>query len=158
VFAAVTIIPRLQERFANSASRLGSWAAPVNNGISVEGLAGQFLLGMALGIAWSPCVGPTLGAASVLAAQEHALPQIALTMLAFGVGASLPLIALGNLSHQLALRWRGSLLRIGTREKAALGPVAGLVGLLIVTGLDRPFEAVLVNASPEWLTQLTTRF
>jgi cytochrome c-type biogenesis protein len=40
----------------------------------------------------------------------------------------------------------------------AFGAVAGLIGVLIVTGLDRPIEAFLVNASPLWLTQLTTRF
>jgi cytochrome c-type biogenesis protein len=35
---------------------------------------------------WSPCVGPTLGAASILAAKGETLGQVALTMIAFGVG------------------------------------------------------------------------
>jgi hypothetical protein len=33
-----------------------------------------------------------------------------------------------------------------------------LIGLAILTGLDRPFEAFLVAASPDWLTRLSTRF
>ena len=53
-------------------------------------VAGQFGLGLLLGAVWSPCVGPTLGAASVLAAKGEDLLQVALTMLAFGVGAALP--------------------------------------------------------------------
>ena len=28
----------------------------------------------------------------------------------------------------------------------------------IVTGIDRPIETALVNASPQWLTDLTTRY
>jgi cytochrome c biogenesis protein CcdA len=155
---AVMLVPRLQERFALTAGRFGSWIGPVTDHFSVEGLRGQFLLGLTLGIVWSPCVGPTLGAASVLAAQGRELVQVGITMLAFGLGASLPLVGLGVVSRQLASRWRGSLLLMGRRGKAALGTIAGLAGLLIITGLDRPFEALLVNASPEWLTQLTTRF
>ncbi|HVB81540.1 MAG TPA: cytochrome c biogenesis CcdA family protein [Candidatus Binataceae bacterium] len=157
-FGLVMLLPRLQDRYALTAGRFSAWIGPVTNRFAVEGLRGQFLLGLTLGIVWSPCVGPTLGAASVLAAQGRELAQVALTMLAFGVGASLPLIGLGVVSRHFASRWRGSLLVMGQQGKAALGTIAGLAGLLIITGLDRPFEALLVNASPEWLVQLTTRF
>ena len=42
-----------------------------------------------------PLVGPTLGAASVLAAQGKDLGPVAVTMIAFGIGAAAPLIVLG---------------------------------------------------------------
>jgi cytochrome c-type biogenesis protein len=143
--------------FALSAG-FSAWIGPLTDHFSVEGLRSQFLLGLTLGIVWSPCVGPTLGAASVLAAQGRELVQVALTTAAFGVGASLPLIGLGVVSRQITSRWRGSLLVMGQRGKTALGTIAGVAGLLIIADLDRPFETFLVNASPEWLTQLTTRF
>ncbi|MGD9711395.1 MAG: cytochrome c biogenesis CcdA family protein, partial [Thermomicrobiales bacterium] len=126
--------------------------------ILAKGLFGQFILGLTLGIVWSPCVGPTLGAASLLAAQGRELAQVSVTMLAFGLGASLPLIGLGVASRRMLVRSRGSLAVIGQGGKAVLGGVACLVGLFILTGLDRPFEAFLVNASPAWLTQLTSQF
>jgi cytochrome c-type biogenesis protein len=157
-FGAVMLVPWLQERFALTAGRFSAWIGPLTDYFSVEGLRGQFLLGLTLGIVWGPCVGPTLGAASVLAAQGRELVQVALTMAAFGVGASLPLIGLGVVSRQITSRWRGSLLVMGQRGKIALGTIAGVAGLLIIADLDRPFETFLVNASPEWLTQLTTRF
>ena len=47
-------------------------------------------MGVLLGAVWSPCVGPTLGAASLLAAQGRDLGQVALTMFVFGLGAALP--------------------------------------------------------------------
>jgi cytochrome c biogenesis protein CcdA len=156
-FGSVMAVPRLQDHFALTADRFSSWIGPVGERISLEGLRGQFLLGLALGIVWSPCVGPTLGAASILAAQGRELVQVGITMLAFGLGASLPLIALGVVSRQVAAQWRSSLLIVGGQGKAVLGTFAGLVGLLIITGLDRPIETILVNASPAWLTELTTR-
>ena len=33
-----------------------------------------------------------------------------------------------------------------------------LIGASIVTGTDRQIETALVEASPQWLTELTTRF
>lgn len=157
-FAFVLLVPAAEERFALA---VGGFSAAVDGAtrrFALEGARGQFLLGVALGVAWSPCVGPTLGAASLLAAQGRDLGQVATTMLAFALGASLPLAGLGILSQKLATRWRGALRTAGRRGRLALGAVAGTIGVLIVTGLDRPLEAFLVNVSPLWLTQLTTRF
>ena len=39
-----------------------------------------------------------------------------------------------------------------------MGVLLLAVGVLILTGLDKRIEAALVEASPEWLTALTTRF
>ena len=93
-----------------------------------EVLAGQFGLGLLLGAVWSPCVGPTLGAASVLAAKGENLPQVALTMLAFGVGAALPLLLLGILLRRALMRWRSRLLEGGKAGKTALGLILSLSG------------------------------
>src|SRR5262249_29401695 len=118
----------------------------------------QFSLGLLLGAVWSPCVGPTLGAASVLAAQGKDLAQVALVMLIFGIGAALPLLLLGTLSRAAMQRWRSRLMEAGKGGKMLLGGLLVAVGLLIVTGLDKRLEARTVDASPAWLTQLTTKF
>jgi cytochrome c-type biogenesis protein len=111
-----------------------------------------------LGAGWSPCVGPTLGAASLLAARGTNLTQVTVTMLVFGLGAAGPLLVIGVLSREVLVRHRERLLATGTTLKAALGVLLALVGIAIVTGVDRPIEASLVEASPQWLTVLTTRF
>jgi hypothetical protein len=46
----------------------------------------------------------------------------------------------------------------GKGGKAVLGGLLIAVGLLVATGLDKTLETILVGASPDWLTQLTTRF
>ena len=55
-------------------------------------------------------------------------------------------------------RWRGRLLSGGKRAKAALGLLMIALGLMIVTGADRTLETALLDHSPQWLTDLTTRF
>ena len=47
----------------------------------IGGLWGQAVIGLVLGAIWSPCVGPTLGAASVLAAQGRDLGAVAAVMM-----------------------------------------------------------------------------
>jgi cytochrome c biogenesis protein CcdA len=103
-------------------------------------------------------VGPTLGAASILAAKGEDLGQVALTMLAFGVGAALPLMVLGFVSREAMMRWRGRLMEAGKGGKMLLGVLLVAVGLLVATGADKKVEAFLVEASPDWLTDLTTRY
>ena len=80
---------------------------------------------------WSPCVGPTLGAASILAAEGENLGQVALTMVAFGVGAALPLIRFGLLSRETFSRWRGWLMEAGKGGKVLLGGFLIVIGLMV---------------------------
>jgi cytochrome c biogenesis protein CcdA len=99
-----------------------------------------------------------LGAASVLASQGKDLTQVTLVMLAFGAGAALPLLLLGMLSREALLRWRSRLMEAGKGGKMLLGGLLVVLGLVIATGVDRRLETLLVEASPDWLTELTTRF
>jgi cytochrome c biogenesis protein CcdA len=148
----------LQERFSAAAGPLSDAIDSAFRGYPAAGAMGQFGLGLVLGAVWSPCVGPTLGAASVLAARGENLQHVAGTMAAFGLGAALPLLLLGALSRRLMSSWRDSLLGVGKGVKQALGVLLIVLGALIVVGVDKNLEAGLVAASPAWLTRLTTRF
>jgi cytochrome c-type biogenesis protein len=154
----ILLVPQLQTQIATAASPISGWTEERFGGIETGGLSGQFALGLLLGAVWSPCVGPTLGAASVLAAQGQDLAQVALVMLAFGLGAALPLALLGLLSRDTLMRWRGRLLDAGKGGKLVLGGLLVVVGVMILSGLDKRVEAALVEASPAWLTEITTRF
>jgi len=154
----VLLVPRLQEQFALAAAPVSNWAGGYTDNFTPGSLAGQFGLGLLLGAVWSPCVGPTLGAASVLAARGEDLAQVALTMLVFGIGAALPLMLLGFVSREAMMRWRGRLMETGSVGKTLLGVLLVAVGLLVAINLDKRLETVLVDASPAWLTELTTKF
>lgn len=158
VIGLVLIVPQFQARAALAAGPLANWADQRFGGIAGRGLGGQVGVGMLLGIVWTPCVGPTLGAVSVLAAQGRDLGQVALTMTVFAAGAALPLVLFGLVSRQALIAWRGRLLSVGSGAKIALGIVLVATGLLILTGLDKPLQTFLLDLAPEWLSDLTTRF
>jgi len=154
----VLLVPRFQTQFALAAGPVSNWTEQRFGGFSGNGLGGQFSVGLLLGAVWSPCVGPTLGAASLLAAQGSNLGYVALAMLAFGLGAALPLLLLGLLSRETLMRWRERLRAAGKSGKIAMGVILVATGFLVLTGLDKVLEARLVDLSPAWLTELTTRY
>ncbi len=153
----VLMVPVAQTRLAVAAGPVSNWTESRFGGFSTSGLLGQFGVGVLLWAVWSPCVGPTLGAASLLASQGHDLGAVALTMLLFGLGAALPLLLLGTLSREVLMRWRDRMMGLGKGLKAALGLILVATGLMIATGYDKVAETTLVNISPAWLTNLTTR-
>jgi len=152
------LVPGLGAQAAAAGGPVSNWVEEQFGGFAAHGLGGHFLLGLLLGAVWSPCVGPTLGAASILAAKGENLGEVALTMVAFGIGAAIPLIAIGLLSREALSRWRGRLMEAGKGGKVLLGGVLVAIGLLVATGLDKRLETFLVDASPAWLTRLTTQF
>ena len=158
VLGAILLVPSWQERLATAGGPVSAWADRHFAGFASSGLAGQLAIGLLLGAVWSPCVGPTLGAASLLASQGHDLPQVALTMVIFGIGAALPLVLLGLMSRAALMRVRANLMSAGKLGKGLLGAAFIVIGVAIVSGADRRAEAALVNASPQWLTDLTTSF
>jgi cytochrome c biogenesis protein CcdA len=157
-FGLVLLVPKLQDLFAGVTSAIGNSGNRALARITVDGLAGQFLVGALLGVVWSPCVGPTLGAATTLASQGKNLGQISSLMLIFGIGAAAPLILLGSLSRISLRQARGRLLIAAKYGKGALGFLMLSLGALIATGLEKPVEAWVLDRSPAWLVAVTTRF
>jgi len=156
LFGAVMLVPPLQRAFARVTAQLGNKGQQALGSVRGEGGLSQFLIGLLLGLVWSPCVGPTLGAATTLAAQGRNLAQIALLMLLFGFGAGLPLLVLSSVSGAAMTKARGTLVSIGGAAKSVLGLCFVVIGVLVLSGLDRRFEALVLSISPDWLTRLTT--
>ncbi|ROH86340.1 cytochrome c biogenesis protein CcdA [Pseudomethylobacillus aquaticus] len=158
LFGVVLLSSHLQHYFSRLTAGLGNSGNNLLYRLSGDTLAGQFLLGCVLGLVWSPCVGPTLGAAITLASQGESLLHVTLVMAMFGMGAGLPLIALGLLSRQAMLRLRGKLMQAGKVGKQVMGIALLVVGLLILTGFDKSIESGLLDILPTWMTEITTRF
>lgn len=157
-FGAILLSATLQERFAVAASGFSNSGQSLLNRISTDSLAGQFMLGLILGVVWSPCVGPTLGAAITLASQGQSLSHITLVMALFGIGAGIPLILLGLLSRQAMMRFGNRLLLAGQTGKKVLGVLLLLVGIMIIMGWDKQLESLALDLLPEWLINFSVRF
>lgn len=157
LFGLVLLSGSLQARFATATAGLSSLGNYTLTQVDTHGLRGQFLLGALLGLVWSPCIGPTLGVAITLASQGEQLAQVSLVMALFGLGAGLPLAALGLVSREALLRTRSRLLAVGSVGKKALGATMLALGLLILTGTDKVLERWALELMPHWLSEIGTR-
>lgn len=147
-----------QRRFASATAGIAAAGDRLLARFRLDGIRGQFVIGLVLGVVWIPCVGPTLGAAVALASQAAKLPEVASLMGVFGIGAALPVLGLAYASRASLPASRLALLRVGRVGKALLGAALLAVAAMVLLGLDKRAEAWLVDRSPAWLTQLTTRF
>ena len=158
IIALVLLSERLQAIFASLTSGVSSFGHGLLSRVTLDGLTGQFLIGILLGLVWSPCVGPTLGAAVTLASQGKELGNVIFIMLIFGLGAGLPLALIGYASKKAVGHLKGKLGNIGKIGKKLLGLFFLIMGVLIISGSDKNLEAFLLQHSPSWLTTLTTSF
>ncbi|MDZ3830724.1 MAG: cytochrome c biogenesis CcdA family protein [Sphingopyxis sp.] len=162
LFGLVLLVPAAQRAMTRLLAPLATLAdAQVDRRFGprpAQGLGGQFALGALLGAVWSPCVGPTLGAALLLASQGQHLGQAAAVMLLFGIGIAMPLVAIGMAGGRALQRMRGGLGRSAMLGKLLLGGGMLVAGLLVVTGWDKLIEIWFVENGPEWANALSTRF
>lgn len=156
VVGLVLMVPAIQRRFVVAAGGISGRGQTLLQGLRYGGSSGQFVIGLTLGAVWSPCVGPTLGAAIALAARGKNLADVALLMAIYGFGAATPMLLLGSVSRAAAARLRGRLSSFGRAGKYVLGAVLCTLGILALSGLDKTLEAAMTERSPAWLIDLTT--
>lgn len=157
-FGALFMVPMLQRALVRLLTPLTARASDTANGMRADSTLGQGLLGLLLGVVWSPCVGPTLGAAVTLAASGHTALQALGTMFAFGVGAAIPMGLLAYGSRAAMGSKRNAMAQVGLWGKRIMGLGLVLVGTMVLTGVDHMVETVLTQHMPLWLVDLTTRY
>jgi cytochrome c-type biogenesis protein len=119
------------------------------------GLIGEFVSGLLLGVVWTPCSGPSLGAALGLASQEGNFIKSASVLLIFGIGAVIPLLAFAYGAKHFLGRIKSHLGLI-KKIKIVFGVLIVTFGFLIVFELDRNLEATLTGLLPDsWLIFIT---
>ncbi len=152
------LVPLFERQFSALFSRLGAGGAALAGRMSAFGMVGQFAVGILLGAVWSPCSGPSLGAAVVLAAEAGNIGQAALRLAVFGAGAATILLLLAFGSRAAVARRREWLAAVAPHAKRIAGILFLALGLAILTGFDKLIETKLLDFTPEWLVTLTTRY
>ena len=156
VAGLVLLSTRAQLQLAAIAAPLANWAQQRQSGLVRWGLGGQFGIGLLLGLIWIPCVGPTLGAATVLAAQGERLGEVVLIMTAYAAGIASVLLAMAIAARGFFNRRPASTLKSAGRAKVILGAVLVAIAVLVLTGLDHLIEGAILSVLPEWVIDWTT--
>lgn len=143
---------RLQDATGRWLSPLASASAKLSARAD-QGLGAQFFIGALLGGVWSPCVGPTLGAALGLATRSETLAHAAAIMAAFGLGSATFLLAAGYASRAV-MGQRLRLLQAGESGRLVFGIVLLLVGASVASGVDKLIESAVLARLPQWWVEV----
>ena len=154
----VMLVPRLQARLSAAGGGLSSRGHHYLANVRMGGNAGQFVIGLLLGLVWAPCVGPTLGVAIAAASQSQDLLSAFATFLIFGSGVATSILLFAYGSRKVLGERRGRFRQAARFARPLFGGAVLAVGVMVMTGLDKVAEAALLGVLPQSLIEFTTRF
>jgi cytochrome c biogenesis protein CcdA len=99
---------------------------------------GGFILGVVIGIVWTPCAGPILGAILTLIARQQQLLQASLLLIAYAIGAGLPMLAIAYGGQTLTAK-----VKTIARYSALLQKVFGLIIILLAIAIYFQYETYI---------------
>jgi len=110
---------------------------------------GGFVLGVMLGVIWTPCAGPVLGSILTLIATQTDLARAGILLIAYAIGAGIPmiLIAYGGQWVTTKVRW---LAQYSTRVQQIFGVLILLLAVAMFYQYDLVLQAKLLEIFPSW--------
>lgn len=93
----------------------------------------SYVLGLAFGFGWTPCIGPILGAILTASATSATMGEGVALLAVYSAGLGIPFLVVAGFTDSIAGRLRG-IGRWGRRLHQAAGGVMILMGLAMMTG------------------------
>jgi cytochrome c-type biogenesis protein len=114
-------------------------------------LVGAYVMGLAFGFGWTPCVGPALASILMIASGMGDMLQGGLLLLVYGLGMTLPFV--------IAALFSGPFLRWTARNRGFLGYAEKVMGgmliafaILIATDTVNLIADAMLRWFPNWTT------
>lgn len=151
LFGVSMLVPGTQVVLERLFARLSSLVPRLGNG---AGFGSGLLVGVSLGLIWTPCVGPILASVISLALTGSVSGAAVGITLAYAFGTGLPMLAVMYGGRKLLLRvpW---LLRNTGRIQQIFGLIMILVAVAIYANFDRKFQVYVLEIFPAYGTGLT---
>ena len=106
-----------------------------------------FVLGLAFGFGWTPCIGPVLGAILTLSAAQAPGTGGTVLLAAYAAGLGVPFLIVALFTREVAARMR-ALRRVGWMLQMAAGAVLIVMGIAMMTGYLSRFGFWLLETFP----------
>ena len=114
------------------------------------GYLGTVVVGIAFGAGWTPCLGPTLGAILLLAANETEMTKGLGLLSAYSAGLAVPFLLSALALERFLAFFQRFKRNLGTVNRIA-GVLLIVVGVLMFTGWFERLAAMLQPLTPEFL-------
>ncbi|WP_024280678.1 cytochrome c biogenesis protein CcdA [Xanthobacter sp. 126] len=111
------------------------------------GLIGPYVVGLAFGFGWSPCVGPVLAAILLIAGAEASVGRGMLLLAIYAAGIGIPFLIAAAFTERFLAWTRAARSRLGLVEKIA-GGLLILTGIAFMTGFMPEIAQWLLDAAP----------
>jgi len=92
---------------------------------------GTFVIGMAFGAGWSPCIGPLLGSILIVAGNQDTVMEGILLLAVYSAGLAIPFIAISIFINSILEIMKKATKFIGVLNKIS-GILLILIGLLLI--------------------------
>jgi cytochrome c biogenesis protein CcdA/thiol-disulfide isomerase/thioredoxin len=147
VLGVLLLVPRLGELAGRPFRRVAALGGPLTRGR--EGVLGGAILGVGLGLVWTPCAGPILGAVTALAAEQKLSLDAVLVTFTYAVGAGLPLLVIAVVGERALTSLKATRAH-GQGVRRASGLVMIGAGILFTTAIPTQ----LATAAPNYTGDL----
>jgi cytochrome c biogenesis protein CcdA/thiol-disulfide isomerase/thioredoxin len=150
-FGISLLVPQFQILVERLFSRLASF---MPNNQNRSGFGGGLLIGLSIGLLWTPCVGPILASVISLAITGTVTLDAFLITLAYSLGTAIPMFLI-MLGGQNALRQVPWLLANLAHIQKLFGVLMILTAIGIFFNVDRRFQTFVLNTFPHYGAGLT---
>lgn len=150
-FGLFLIVPRFQALLEKLFTKLSSLAPQSQNR---TGFWGGSVVGLSLGLLWTPCVGPILASVISLAITGTVNLDAFLLTFAYASGTAIPMLLM-MYGGQTALSRVPWLVRNTVNIQKFFGMLMITTALLILNNVDRQFQSWILSTFPNYGTGLT---
>ncbi|OGM20373.1 hypothetical protein A2714_00880 [Candidatus Woesebacteria bacterium RIFCSPHIGHO2_01_FULL_38_9] len=152
LFGLTLIIPKFQLVIEQLFVKFARFAPKGN---SQNGFLAGFVIGLSLGLLWTPCVGPILASVITLALAGNVTSDAFVITLAYAIGTAIPmfLVMQGGRTALQKVPW---LLRNTPKIQKAFGILMILTAIGIFFNVDRKFQTFILDKFPNYGVGLTT--
>jgi cytochrome c biogenesis protein CcdA/thiol-disulfide isomerase/thioredoxin len=168
LFGIVMLVPRLRDGFEMLTSRIASRgnrtssvaaakagaAGSVPAGQRLAGFWSGIVVGLSLGLIWTPCVGPIMASVISLALTQQVSGDSVFITLAYTLGTSIPMLAV-MLGGRALLARVPALTKNTANIQKGFGVLMLVMAVAIGFGWDRRFQAAVLQAFPNYGSGLT---
>ncbi len=137
IFGIFMIWPTPFEKITSYLSKFTTVASGLSGKVGNGNLSG-FVLGLTLGLIWTPCAGPVLGSILTLIATQNNLAQAGILMVSYAIGAGIPMLLIAYGGQIIT-----SKIRIIANYTTIIQQVFGVVIILLALAIFFQYDLII---------------